>query len=267
MKKILVPTDFSESAENALYYAIEMAKHEKGEIFLLHVEIEGDSNVERHLKSAATKIEHAGAIKYNLISTKGFLEDLISSTINEKQIDLLIMGTNGEGNFANLIFRSNASKILEIANCPVIIVPLATNYKTVSKITYATNYNHSDILAIKKLIEIAKPFKAQLNILHVESDSESPEQQVKLMQKFMKDVNAAIQYNNVSFQLLEGKNIELAIKEYIDNDSTDLLVTSTDHRGLWDKVFGNSLTNNLAYTCPIPLMAFHHNSKLAVKFY
>ena len=60
MKRILVPTDFSESAENALYYAIEMAKHEKAEIFLLHVEIEGDLNIERHLKKAAIKIEHAG---------------------------------------------------------------------------------------------------------------------------------------------------------------------------------------------------------------
>jgi nucleotide-binding universal stress UspA family protein len=277
MKTILVPTDFSKNAENALFYAIELAKKEKSKIILLHTYLinypvsytsvdlimeekkEALEYSEHQLKAESMKITHAGEIAYEYISEESTPIDAILKVAKERKVDLIIMGTKGESNLANAIFGSNTAAVIEKAPCAVIAVPLEASFKAIKKITYATAYNHSDLFALIKVVEMAKLFGAQVNVLHIIETSklESEREEKQKMKSFMNDANNSADYNNMSYQLLEGESVEEALEKYLDEDSTGMLVLSTHHRGFFRRLFGTSITKYMAYHSTVPLMAFH----------
>lgn len=285
MKAILVPTDFSKVAGHALNYAIELAKYESAKLLLLHAyhidfadsyvsvnarekEIQGakqKSNAQ--LKSLLTKVEHAGNVKCECISMQDLAVDAILTTIKERKIDLVVMGTHGTSGITKVMFGSNTARVIEKATCPVIAVPLEASFKPIKKITYATDYHNSDMEALEKVVELAKPYKAQVNVLHITGEAQPTETEKQKMQTFMDAVEKKMTYNNLSFQILNGKNIEQKLEEYLENESTDLLVTSTSQRSLYDKLFNKSLTRSLTFHSKIPLMAFHYKKKESIILY
>jgi nucleotide-binding universal stress UspA family protein len=285
MKTILVPTDFSDNAENALYYAMEMASKENAKIILLHAyrinytnpEVPLDFVIEEQkqvisesnnqLREEAKKIEKVGGIKYEYMSIEDSPVEAILTSIKEKNVDLVIMGTKGISNFLDSILGSITAKVIEKANCPVIAVPEEALFKEIKKITYAASYNQSDIYALEKVVDIAKLFNAQVNVLHVSNKPDLQDDEKRKLKLFMDEANRKIKYNNMAFQLLEGENVEDTLEEYLDDGETDLLVMSTHHRNFFDRIFGNSVTKYMAFHTTIPLMAFHHANKSAVMVY
>ena len=283
MKKILVPTDFSKTAENALFYAIELAKSEHAKLILLHVDQTEITNpnvpytiytevieakkkeVKKEIDDLALKITQAGKINYESLVREGLVFETILNVIKEKEVDLVVMGTKGSGSLSNMILGSSTAKIIEKARCPVIAVPEGVEFNRIKKITYATEYHHSDIYCLKKIIEIAKPFNAQIDVLHISDTEQSPDSEKDMMKKFMNEVNEKVQYTNMSFQLLSGKKIEKVLEKYLEKDSTSMLALSTHQRDFFDKLFGKSITKHLAYHTKTPLLAFHHTNESAIK--
>ena len=285
MKTILVPTDFSKNASQALNYAIELAKHQNAKLILLnayHVDFansyvpvnlienelkETEKKADAHLKTFLTKIQHAGNIKCECISTQDLAVDAILTAIKDHSVDLVVMGTKGASGLTEVLLGSNTASVIEKATCPVIAVPEDSHYNTIHRITYATNYHNSDIEALIKVIEIAKPFNAQINVLHISDEFTKETEEKHKMEVFMGQVETKVAYNNLSFQLLKGENIGQKLAEYLDNDATDLLVMSTLHRNIFDKIFNTSLTKKLVFHSKVPLMAFHYKKKENITLY
>ena len=279
MKNILVPTDFSKNAENAFLYAIEIAKKENAKLILLHTYDINYTNAyvplnlileefetlkkdsKRGLDELCYKIVQIGNINYEAISRKGETVETIINVIKEKDIDMVIMGTKGASGLAGAIFGTNTAKVIEKVKCPVIAVPSGVVPEPIKKITYATSYESNDIDGLKKAVELAEVFNAQVNVLHISDYTDSPEMEKMEMKKFMNDVNKKIHYNNMSFQLLNGSSVELVLDKYISDNSTSMLVMSTHHRDFFDRIFGRSLTRQMAYHTKVPLMALHYSKK------
>lgn len=276
MKNILVPTDFSKTAEHALEFAAELAKKENAKLILLHVydinftngyvssdiltedltELEAKSQMGLNALNAI--IEKIGDIEHESVIVQGDAIDGILKIIHENDIDLVVMGTRGASGLKGAIFGSNTAQVIEKATCPVIAIPEGVLYKTIKKITYATCYLKSDIEGIKKVVEIAEPYNAQINVLHITNENESPKVATADMKAFMEKVNDKIGYSNISFQLLEGASVEKTLEKYVNDNSTCMLVMSTHYRDFFDKIFGKSITQQVAYHIQIPLMTLHH---------
>jgi nucleotide-binding universal stress UspA family protein len=142
IKKILYPTDFSESSLEALKYALSFAKEYRAKLVILHVinenifteslnlprvvsidtlEKEMVREAEKRMKSllpAATR----KTVERETVILKGapFLE--IIRFAREKDIDLIIIGTHGRSGFQQIIFGSTAEKVVRKAPCPVLSV-------------------------------------------------------------------------------------------------------------------------------------------------
>jgi len=275
MKTILVPTDFSKNADNALECAMAIAKNEKARLILLHAfridylsstfpvkfieeEIEhAKYRANYHLRFKAEWIEKTKKIKCEYISALGVASDVVLRTIKEKKPDWVIMGTQGASGLKGVFMGSNTAKIIGKAKCPVIAIPATVKYHEFKKVLYTTDFHASDISALEKLIELVKPFKAHINIIHI-YDGEFVEPQKKLLQKFQEKIERKIEYKDISYRIVRVKNTENELKRLSQRKFNDLIVMSTHHRFLLDKLLNKSITKKIASHTNIPLLALQH---------
>ncbi|NWF51866.1 MAG: universal stress protein [Nitrospirae bacterium] len=145
IKRILFPTDFSEGSSVALDYAIDMAKHYNGKLYLLHViydvvkaagwyvpHISVDEMYKDLEKGAQKEIERYGLeelrsfkdIERHVI--KGIPHEAIVKFAEENKIDLIVMGTHGRKGMGRILFGSTAAQVVRFAPCPVLAVRIPT---------------------------------------------------------------------------------------------------------------------------------------------
>ncbi len=282
IKKILVPTDFSPNAHNALMYAVSIAKKERAKIILLHVfsinYISSEVPIEyfaeelavtgneaaKQLNTLSKEVKKTGKINCETINRQGIAVDTIVDTIKKKQIDLVVMGTKGASGIKEILMGSNTSKVISKASCPVIAVPEKAVFQGIKKIVYATDYHLSDVVNLKQLAGMAKVFRAKLNVVHIANDQYTKREEEKHMDKFAKKVEQKIHYSNISHKLLHGFDIEKKLQQYLKRESANLLATSTRYRSLIEKLFGSSITKKIAYHTKVPLIAFHYKQESVV---
>lgn len=214
------------------------------------------------------QLKHVNGIRYETVLKEGQVLAVLLDCIQEQKADLVIMGTKGAGAFSGAIFGSTTSNLMAKTDCPVMAIPFGIKFSAdIKRMTYATDYKASDIHAIDKLVEFARLFHSQINVLHISGDEIEAEEEKNLMNDFMNKVNKKIEYNNISFQILHGNDVEEKLEEYLSEDNTDMLVMSTHKRGLMDKIFGKSTTKEIVLETTIPLLAFHFTKALDIKIY
>ncbi|MCX6297077.1 MAG: universal stress protein [Bacteroidetes bacterium] len=282
IKTILVPTDFSKTAANALNYAVKVAEKTKSKIILLHayqidlyspdlpveyfnqINSLTKGNSEKQLVSLISKVKRSSKIIIDHISIEYPTVGCILETIVKKKIDLVIMGTKGASGIKEIFLGSVAGEVIEKAKCPVLAIPLKASYTGLKRITYASDYHSSDITILKKLVEIAKIFKSKINVLHIAVAEFTMDSEKDILKTFINKVDRKVEYNNLTFQILYGKDEEKEIEKYLKSKTTDLLSISTRKRTLLEKFLSKSITKTLSYHTIIPLLAFHYKKSSVV---
>src|ERR1700761_5311251 len=174
MKKILVATDFSACATNAMEYAMELAKVVGAEVCALHAigSFEGVFNntynalyIEEYHKSKrqalinwantfALRNAYTG-IPVTTVCEVGSVSSVITKYIETNPIELLVMGTMGATGISGL-FGSNASTMVEKTKTPMLIIPLETKFSANPVFTLATDFSNlssGDITALRELVK------------------------------------------------------------------------------------------------------------------
>lgn len=286
MKTILVPTDFSNNAETALHFAMLVAQKLNAKLIIVNayempaaaapvsfqlMELEKKeykSTVNKKLMVVEQQLKHVNGIRYETVLKEGQVLDVLLGCIQEQKADLVIMGTKGAGAFSGAIFGSTTSNLMAKTDCPVMAIPFGVKFNAdIKRMTYATDYKTSDIHAIDKLVEFARLFHSQINVLHISGDEIEPEEEKNLMSDFMNKVNKKIEYNNISFQILHGNDVEEKLEQHMAEGSTDMMVMATHYRGLMDRLFGRSITKEVVLETTVPLLAFHYSKAPEIKIY
>jgi nucleotide-binding universal stress UspA family protein len=134
VKSILVPTDFSETSDEALYYATEMALTLGARLYLMHVP--GKTGEHYEAKYPHGRFETATRERLSSFVTAEALERLrpeyalrvgppaeeIVHYAEICDIDLIIMGTHGRSGIAHALMGSVAEEVVRAAPCPVLLV-------------------------------------------------------------------------------------------------------------------------------------------------
>ncbi len=144
-KKILFCTDFSATADRAFEYAFGIAKRDEGLLYILHVVPEypdqeilvkffptdlipsAQKNITENMKQEiqnhyVKRIE--GQVKTDSVVKIGKEDQTIIQFAEEKQIDLIVMGTHGKTGIEHAILGSIAEKVIRKSPFPVFIIPL-----------------------------------------------------------------------------------------------------------------------------------------------
>lgn len=278
MKTLLVPTDFSKNAENALDYAVFIAKKEKYKIVLLHVYstlvtlpspdipvqyyAEAFESIREtasaRLNELKNKVMKKGKIACDILIEEGFTVETIIDVARRKKAYLVIMGTKGASGLTKIIIGSNTAKVIEKIKCPVIAVPEKAKFTGMQQIAYATQYHSSDMPALKKLAAISKGFKPTLHLVHIADGAYTISTEREYMQRFTEKIKKGIKSKSVLATVIEGSSIEKELERYFKKHQIDLLAISTKHRNFIEKMFGKSITKALVFHNKVPLLIFHH---------
>lgn len=277
MKNILLPTDFSESAEKALNYALYLAKKTQATITLLNIAqpSPGSNTMHRNIRSilkndsekALVQLERKirsntanENIPIETVSRYGTLNVQIKAVVQDLEIDLIVMGTHGASGLKELILGSNTATIIEeITDCPVLAVPYKAPRQEINKIVFATTYSFNNIEILKELSALADTLGAAIQMLHVRTPKASTKEAV--VEDFKQKLKAEIPQTNFAFHEIEHEDVVEGLQQYVIAEKIDLLAMGTRKKGFFGSFINKSLTKTAAFHTTIPLLAFHDRQK------
>ncbi|MBA3900738.1 MAG: universal stress protein [Bacteroidetes bacterium] len=270
MKTILVPTDFSENAEKALYYALDFAIHNGSKVIILNawdlphqrstffvtIKNQIQEKAEMDMKELLDKVKENQKYKGLEIESYIMMGDaapIIKQVAAVKNAGLIIMGTTGAGGIKKIFMGSNTTAVIEDAPCPVLAIPENAAFSQVEKILYATDFKDDKLNALKQLLPIAKFFDAEIMIAHISDHEQSNEAAFKT---FTEEVKQNLDYHKISFKYFNNSNVIDGLNQLIKSDNIQLLAMLTKKRGYFEKVFSRSFTKEMANAATAPLLAF-----------
>ncbi len=273
VRRLLVPTDFSLNALNAVKYGVQFGQILKSKITLFHAShvpiltsaemamatsmIEEKITAQVRLETLRNSlVEEFAYSDIDVLLTTGFAVEEITRLSQNETIDMIVMGTKGAGGLAEILIGSNTADIIEKCACPVLAVPSDAIFKKPGKIVFATNYADNDFQTLYLLAEMFKPFSPEIIVLHVELRGDRKTEN-RMLDWFKAQVITNIPYDNFSFQLTNGDNVESTVNDFMVANNIDLLSVSTRKRNFFDKLTSRSLTKKLAFHTDKPLLAFH----------
>lgn len=272
MKTILVPTDYSDSASNALHYAIEFAKSIKAKIILFHAyhipvsagdvpivivspqELE-EENSER-IKKLEEKIvkQAAEKIQVESIVRAGFAVDEILDLIKEKKVDMVVMGMKGAGKLGKLI-GSTVTSVMKRAGCPVIVVPENAKFQEIKKIVYACDYeeikNHS---VLEPLWELAQTCDAEIMVFNVKDSRVHPSTKEAIEGIRLDHWLGRVKH---SYWFAEKQNVVEAINDFVKKNHAVMIAMVGHKHSFPENLIHKSTTKNMAFHTHTPILSVH----------
>lgn len=275
MKKILFTTDFSTNAEKAFGFALNMAEKHKAELILAHVfdipnvynypvaynpsemksgmikDWQGKlkeffAHYDTDIKAKFVAIEHPSVVK-------GIL-----SIIETHKPQLLVVGTRGKNHIKEAILGSTTKVLLKLSPIPLMAIPEHTNQKDFDKVLYASDFREDDLLAINKLVQLVRPYKPEIQILHMHPDSKF--EGTEKIEWFKELVKENIDYERISFEILQSDHIFHTLHNHMSQDNFDLLVMLEKERsGIIDKLFHEDLVKKMEFHTWIPLLSYNEH--------
>ena len=270
MKKIIVPTDFSKAAESAANYATWLAQKLSAKVELVHVLgintsenslhnwrtletqmiASANEGAARLMESIRTPVE----VTYKHLKGSPF-EGVISDYATKSKIDMVVIGSRGASGVKRALFGSNAAKLVDTCPKPVVVVPAEFEFDGIKKILYATDMIHLDE-EIKTVVRLAKPFDAEITILHITDEDARKRDRSNLKEILWRIAD----YKKIDFMVIGKEDVVAGIEEAISSTKPDLLAMFTHQRDVRDKILGRGVTRQLAFLNRLPLMVINRTT-------
>jgi nucleotide-binding universal stress UspA family protein len=186
-KNILFATDFSSTAALALPHAVEIARRSGGTIHAVHV-IQPDiyplvppsewpkiaqEEIEFRKEKRNQLEEELQGLPHEFLFPAGNVWQNLAHIIENKNIDLIILGTHGRTGMGKVLVGSVAETIFRQATCPVLTVGPAVSSKAshaaaagLNRILYATDFSPESLAAVPYAVRLAKEHRAELLLMH-----------------------------------------------------------------------------------------------------
>ena len=280
MKKILIPTDFSDNAADALDYALHLAKGQKAHLHILNVVQPivvpvqvpvGTSGIMKvHLDDAWAAMQTIEAfcrqfygddddseVRVTTDVQLGNVAQQIKAMAKSEKIDMIIMGTQGKiHGFTEKLVGTISTSTLNDAPCPVILVPEGYQFRTIDNLIFATKLNHRDPYELWRAIEVIKPHVGRVRCVYVTKESDTVDKN-KLDQfaKYMVENSPSVQ---TIFNVEESNNIEHTLSQYAENYDAEMTIMCRSKKSFWKRLFTIRHTQKMASWIHVPLMILNH---------
>ena len=272
MKKILIPTDFSDHAEYALKVAAQIARSNDGEIILLHMlELphEGSDAISKghdipelmFFKNAAINkldelmdVDYLNGIKVSkVIQFEMTFEGVLNiSRINN--IDLIVMGSHGASGYKEMFVGSNAEKVVRNSEVPVLIIKKDEGEFNVNQFVFASDFTDEAKQPFGKAVEFANKFGATLHLVMINTPNNF--KSTSTSQATIDGFLSSFQINKVETHIYNETNVEKGILNFANSINADLIGMSTHGRKGLAHFFNGSISEDLVNHATRPVITF-----------
>jgi nucleotide-binding universal stress UspA family protein len=272
MKRILVPTDFSEHSEYALKVAAQIARDTNGEIFLVHMlefptqmadAVSGGADIPEimlFMKKAHEKLEDLlerdyleGITVSEAIKLERAFEGILKSS-SKNNIDLVVMGAHGASGFQEMFIGSTTEKIVRTSESPVLVIKNdMTNFKT-ERFVFASDFSDEIKKPFEKIAAFANAFGSHLDLVMINTPNSFKTSHEA--QKIMKDFVAQFPITKFSLHIYNDSNIEKGILNFSNSVHADIIGMCTHGRTSLYHFFNGSISEGLVNHASKPVVTF-----------
>ena len=276
MKNILLPTDFSENSWNAIRYAIQLFEKDQCtfHVFNAYTPVVYDLTYmllaspaqfglrdpireasREHLSELETRIsDEVGVNPNHTFETIARFETLISGIkelIEERHVDLVIMGTKGATGAKKILFGSNTVQVFSEIKHPIIAIPSNFDYVAPQEILFPTDlevtFNEEQLHMLK---EITVLHHSKINAMHVRTGHglSAMQENNKLM------LQTLFGKMNFEFHDFDDKNIPVAINEFQDAHTVNMLAMINNKQSFFENLFFKDTINQIGFYLNIPFL-------------
>ncbi|MEO7979099.1 universal stress protein [Flavobacterium sp.] len=272
MKRILVPTDFSQHAEDALKVAAQIAKKDNSEIIILHMlelphqmndAILGGKSIPEtmlFMKKANEMLDE--------ISSRSYLDGIpiieivkmdrpihgITQVSKDYEIDLIVMGSHGSSGIQELLIGSNTEKVVRNSEIPVLVIKKEISNFNAANIVFASDFTSETKKPFEKLLAFTKFFESKIHLVTIcTPNSFKP---THVIEKAMNDFIFEFSLTNYSTHIYNDTNIEKGILNFSNSINADIIGMCTHGRTGFAHFFNGSISEGLVNHAIRPVVTF-----------
>ncbi len=272
MKKILVPTDFSDCANAASDYAIQLAKMTNAEIHFLHLQftpvnwVKLSKEKEKKYPDTLKAIGHAKfglnnlvkkATDHGLKAEQSLIfdagKDQVFGHLENHHHDFLVMGSHSVKGVQEKVVGSNAQRILRNASVPVLIIKKPI-LKPLKNILFVSDFTDVSKDSFHTLTRFADELEAHIDLLFVNTPKgfkESKETSIN-MDNLMTHCNRS---ESCTRNVINASSVEEGIRNFIIEKPIDLIAICTHGKSGFLQLFSPSIAEKIANHIMLPLLS------------
>lgn len=262
---ILVPVDFSDNSLKALGVAVFAAEKRQGKIILVHVvnvsydfATESAAVLDSHFKEAESRLKVLSDkyrstdidLEHEVLTGNPSIQ--ITKLAAEREVNLLVMGTQGASGIEKTLIGSMTESVVREATCPVLIVPAQADIARVKKVTLALEFADHEEKFIDWIVDMTRRWEFVLEVLHVQTSSGFKEELAVLgMEKYLHSKYPDLEMRIHTFY---ARTASEGLELYLQEHDNMILVMCHQHQNLWEQVFQKSQSIQMAYHTHVPLL-------------
>lgn len=277
MKNILFPTDFSENSKNALKYAQVLFGSLECNFYLLYVgtllDVKTDTDALVDISDGPTentrqklqellddsrKNSTDAAHSFYALHEYGFFVPTIKRHLEEKQIDLIVMGTKGASGLREKVVGSNTGDVITKVQCNTLVVPSEVEYTKPMEIAFPTDFNifysHGILRSMAEMIHLGK---GSFRIMNVKKNGTGMSTEQKRNKEFLLDYLEETFPGRYSFHSLTNKSTKLAIQCFVESRDIDMMVMVAKNLNFIQQILFDSMVEKISFHTKIPFYVIH----------
>lgn len=278
-KHILLPTDFSVNAKNAMDYAMHLFKKEECIFYVLNafevgasglsstmgkakntrlyraIKEESERSINALLKELTSKNENP-LHEFKGLSIGDSLLNALGKTFIDNNVNYIFMGTKGSSAVKEVFMGSNTVSVIKNLDfCPIVAVPENYSFKIPGQVAFATNFEHVYVKGeLKPLVVLSKIWNTEIIILHVDTGKKLTPQQETSKNLLTERLDG------LPHQFLEIKGeskISDAIKTFTsNNDNVQMIAMVNYWHSFFERLTRENVINRVAFSSEVPFLIF-----------
>lgn len=279
MRAILFPTDFSDIANNAFLYALNIAKSIDAKIYVLYTYLEpvlsathgGQPELlgqvyqtielnqfdiykkkSQQLRDVASE-QGLSDVELVFLFEEGPVATVVKRITDREKIHLIVMGTHGESGFLSKVIGTNTVNVIRTVQTPVLAVPPHAQYQGIKRAVFTTLFREQDKSALKEMLIMARAVGANIHCLHILQNEKIADVllQTSAWERQFPD-------EQIEYVLLDQvESVENTITTYLLENNIDIFAVVKRNRSFFDRLFSNSVSNSLTFHSKVPILVFH----------
>lgn len=277
MERILVPTDFSKEAENALRVAAQLAKKFDAKIYALNMlELPADVSSSDATTGMAGEQGPPESLlflklarqRFQKLLDQDFLKGVdvtdtvefrntfagIIDSVQKYDVDLIVMGSAGASGMQEIFVGSNTEKVVRNSEIPVLAVKGEVANFEVKDFVFATDLNEKGRVAFGRALRFAKLLNAKTHLVYINTPNrfKTTQEAQSLMKEFTEDARS----NNYETYIYNDESVEKGILHFTDDVNAQLTGVATNGRRGIAHLLNGSISEDLVNHANFPVITF-----------